>query len=289
MLSESWSEKIRWIWLKGWKEASSITRAHSFLEENGEHQDVERRGLPQARADLDVVVGHVGQQDRLLSSELCRTRPRELELVRDVLSRVRVAREQLQVDCSARRGQGDPADQRARRLHPDQLGLGEATPLNILVFPVLFEDEVRAVIGLPPSSPSARSSDFPRPTLGEHRRRPHMISANMRTEELLNQSQSLAQELQTQSKELQQQQAELKRSNSELEAQAKSLKTSEELLKDQQEELQQINEELKRKRRSSPSRQSGRAEESRGRDGPSRPRREASQLALSSKYKSESC
>ena len=73
------------------------------------------------------------------------------------------------------------------------------------------------------------------------------IIANMRTEELLQQSQSLTQELQSQSEELQSQQEELKRSNAELEEQAKSLKASEELLQTQQEELQQTNEELQEK------------------------------------------
>ena len=49
------------------------------------------------------------------------------------------------------------------------------------------------------------------------------IIANIRTEELLEESSALAQELQSQSEELQSQQDELKRSNAELEQQAKSL------------------------------------------------------------------
>ena len=72
----------------------------------------------------------------------------------------------------------------------------------------------------------------------------NMIQANMRTEELLIQSQKLTQELQSQSQELQTQQEELRRTNAELEAQARTLKASEEALRDQQEELQQVNEEL---------------------------------------------
>src|SRR5207248_10272323 len=66
--------------------------------------------------------------------------------------------------------------------------------------------------------------------------------ANMRTEELLTQSQSLAEELQAQ-------QEELTETNKRLEQQAKSLQASEELLKTQQEELQQTNEELEEKAR----------------------------------------
>lgn len=66
------------------------------------------------------------------------------------------------------------------------------------------------------------------------------IAASMRTEELLKQSQSLAEELQSQQKELTE-------TNKRLEQQAQSLRASEELLKNQQEELQQTNEELEEK------------------------------------------
>ena len=69
----------------------------------------------------------------------------------------------------------------------------------------------------------------------------------MRTEELLDQSQSLAQELQSQSEELQTQQEELQQRNEELEETAATLRASEELLQTQQEELQQTNEELEEK------------------------------------------
>ena len=75
------------------------------------------------------------------------------------------------------------------------------------------------------------------------------IQANMRTEELLDQSQSLAQELQSQSEELQTQQEELQQRNEELEETAATLRASEELLQQQQEELQQTNEELEEKAR----------------------------------------
>ena len=66
------------------------------------------------------------------------------------------------------------------------------------------------------------------------------IEANMRTENLLKQSQSLAQELQAQ-------QQELTETNRRLEQQAKTLQASEDLLTQQQEELQQTNEELEEK------------------------------------------
>src|SRR5205807_9137588 len=66
------------------------------------------------------------------------------------------------------------------------------------------------------------------------------IAATVRTETLLQQSQSLTEELQVQ-------QEELKQSNARLEEQAASLRASEELLKTQQEELKQTNEELEKK------------------------------------------
>jgi signal transduction histidine kinase/CheY-like chemotaxis protein/HAMP domain-containing protein len=127
-------------------------------------------------------------------------------------------------------------------------GLGEAPPRNVVVLPVLFEGEVRAVIELASFhqfSPIHQIFlDQVAESIGVVL---NMIAANVRTEELLLQSQGLAQELQNQSRELRQQQEELKRSNGELEAQARSLRQSEELLRDQQEELQQINEELEEK------------------------------------------
>jgi HAMP domain-containing protein/signal transduction histidine kinase/DNA-binding response OmpR family regulator len=127
-------------------------------------------------------------------------------------------------------------------------GLGEALPVNIIVMPILFEDQVLAVVEL---ASLRRFSDVNQAfleqlaeTLGVVL---NAIIANRRTEELLEQSQSLAEELQSQSEELQSQQDELKRSNSELEQQTQSLRASEELLQTQQEELQQTNEELQEK------------------------------------------
>ena len=114
------------------------------------------------------------------------------------------------------------------------------------------------------------------------------ILANMRTEELLLQSQRLTQDLQSQSEELQAQQDELKRSNAELEAQAATLRASEELLQTQQEELQQTNEELEE--RSQQLEEQNRGSRSRTReieDARSALEEKAEQLALSSKYKSE--
>ena len=118
----------------------------------------------------------------------------------------------------------------------------------MLVLPVLFEGEVKAVIELASFLPFSQIHQLFLDQFAESVGVViNMIAANMRTAELLEQSQSLTLELQSQSEELRKQQEELKRSNAELEAQATTLRTSEELLKDQQEELQQVNEELEEK------------------------------------------
>jgi len=168
-------------------------------------------------------------------------------------------------------------------------GLGEAAPRNIIVLPILFEGEVKAVIELasflPFSSIHQTFLDQLAESIGVVL---NMIQANMRTEELLEQSQNLTQELQSQSEELRRQQDELKKSNSELEQQARSLRQSEELLKEQQEELQQVNEELEEKA-SLLAEQNAKVEQKNREVESARQALEekAQQLALSSKYKSE--
>ena len=168
-------------------------------------------------------------------------------------------------------------------------GLGEAAPRNILVLPVLFEGEVKAVIELASFLPFSQIHQIFLDQLAESVGVVlNMISANMRTSELLEQSQQLTQELQSQSQELKQQQEELKKSNSELEAQTRSLRSSEELLRDQQVELQQVNEELEEKA-SLLAEQNRKVEQKNDEVEAARLALEekAEQLALSSKYKSE--
>ncbi len=117
-------------------------------------------------------------------------------------------------------------------------GLGEATPQTIIVLPVLFETQVTAVIEL---ASFQRFSEIHLTFLDQVTDSIgillNTIASDLRTQELLKQSQSLAQELQTQ-------QEELKTSNKRLEQQTQSLQASEDLLRQQQEELQQSNEEL---------------------------------------------
>jgi signal transduction histidine kinase/CheY-like chemotaxis protein len=121
--------------------------------------------------------------------------------------------------------------------------LGEAAPLNIIVLPVLFEQEVKAVIELASFS---RFSETHQAFLDQLTESIgivlNTIAANMRTEGLLKQSQLLTTELQSQ-------QEELKKTNERLEQQAATLRQSEELLRTQQDKLQQTNEELEEKAR----------------------------------------
>jgi len=168
-------------------------------------------------------------------------------------------------------------------------GLGEATPRNVIVLPVMFEGEVKAVIELASFLPFSQIHQLFLDQFTESVGVViNMIAANMRTAELLEQSQSLTLELQSQSEELRTQQEELKKSNAELEAQAQTLRTSEELLKDQQEELQQVNEELEEK--ASLLAEQNRKVESKNEEVEGARvalEEKAEQLALSSKYKSE--
>jgi HAMP domain-containing protein len=82
-------------------------------------------------------------------------------------------------------------------------GLGEAKPLSLVVIPVLFEGEVKAVIEL---ASFYRFNEIHLAFLDQLTESIgivlNTIAAGMRTEELLKQSQSLAEELQSQQQEL---------------------------------------------------------------------------------------
>jgi CheY-like chemotaxis protein/HAMP domain-containing protein len=168
-------------------------------------------------------------------------------------------------------------------------GLGEGAPVNVIVLPVLFEEQVMAVIEL---ASFQRFSPIQQTFLEQLSESIgvvlNTIQANMRTEELLEQSQQLTGELQSQSEELQAQQEELQQTNKELEEQAASLKASEELLQTQQEELQQTNEELEEKAQLLE--EQNRRIEIKNREielARTALEEKAEQLALSSRYKSE--
>ncbi len=133
-------------------------------------------------------------------------------------------------------------------------GTGNAQPLNVVVLPVLFEGDIKAVIEL--ASFEAFSDnhllflDQLTQSVGIVL---NTIAANMRTEELLKQSQSLTIELQSQQEELQQ-------TNEELEEKAR-------LLAEQNEEVEKRTREIEEARRAL--------------------EQKAEQLALTSKYKSQ--
>jgi HAMP domain-containing protein/signal transduction histidine kinase/CheY-like chemotaxis protein len=133
-------------------------------------------------------------------------------------------------------------------------GLGDAKPSNLIVLPVLFETQVKAVIELASFEKfSPTHLDFLDQLTESIGIVLNTIEANSRTEELLTQSQSLASELKTQ-------QEELSRTNEELEDKAL-------LLVKQKDELEQKNKEIEEASKS--------LEE------------KAEQLQLTSKYKSE--
>ncbi|HKN92530.1 MAG TPA: response regulator, partial [Acidimicrobiia bacterium] len=140
-------------------------------------------------------------------------------------------------------------------------GLGEASPINVIVLPVLFEEQLLAVIELASFRPFSEVNlaflDQLMETIGIVL---NTIIANMRTEELLEQSQRLTHELQSQSEELQAQQEELQQTNEELQEKAA-------LLAEQNRNIEIKNREIDLARRG--------LEE------------KAQQLALSSEYKSE--
>jgi CheY-like chemotaxis protein/HAMP domain-containing protein len=161
-------------------------------------------------------------------------------------------------------------------------GLGQASPQTIVVLPVLFEGEVKAVIELASFS---RFSEVNLAFLDQLTEGVgivlNSIAATMRTEQLLKQSQALTEELQSQ-------QQELTETNKRLETQAKTLQQSEERLKQQQEELQQANEELEERaellaqQKSEVEGKNREVERARG-----LLQEKAEQLALTSKYKSQ--
>jgi HAMP domain-containing protein/signal transduction histidine kinase/CheY-like chemotaxis protein len=161
-------------------------------------------------------------------------------------------------------------------------GLGESAPLNIIVLPVLYEGQVKAVIEL---ASFHRFSEIHQAFLDQLTESIgivlNTIEATMRTEQLLKQSQSLTDELQSR-------QTQLTETNQRLEQQARSLQASEERLRLQQEQLQKTNEELEEKARLlslqniEVERKNREIEQAR-----QAIEEKAEQLALTSKYKSE--
>ncbi len=133
-------------------------------------------------------------------------------------------------------------------------GLGEAPPKSILVLPIIFEGQVKGVLelaSLEQFNPSHQAFlDQLTESIGIVL---NTIEANMRTEDLLKQSQSLAHELQSRQEELQ-------NTNEELQEKARQLAHQNEEVERKNQEVEQARKALEEK---------------------------AEQLALTSKYKSE--
>lgn len=111
----------------------------------------------------------------------------------------------------------------------------ELKPVTIIVFPVLFEREIKGVIELGSlHSYTERELEFFR-SVAEN------IGISLNTVQNRQRVQALLEETQSQSEELLAQHSELEHINAELEAQAEELQASEEELKVQQEELLEIN------------------------------------------------
>lgn len=120
-------------------------------------------------------------------------------------------------------------------------GLGNTVPKNILVFPFLYEGEVKGVIELGTAN---RISDLDMQFLqlaGDN------IAIAFNASQSRTKLKELLEETQRQAEELEVQQEELKQANEELEQKTVLLEKSEAELKAQQEELQQTNEELEEK------------------------------------------
>ena len=161
-------------------------------------------------------------------------------------------------------------------------GSGEAPPLNIVVLPVLFEGQVKAVIEL---ASFHRFTDIHLTFLDQLTETIgivlNTIAANMRTEDLLKQSQSLAEELQEPAGGAARDQHPAGEAGA-------SLQESEELLRQQQDELQGANEELENKARQLSMQKT--QVEGKNREielAKQELEEKAEQLALTSKYKSE--
>src|SRR5579859_142472 len=123
--------------------------------------------------------------------------------------------------------------------------LGEAPPVNLVVLPILFEGDVRAVIELASFQPfSPTHIDFLDQLAESIGIVLNTIEANSRTEELLKQSQSLANELQSQQDQLQRTNDELaekarqlEEQNAEIEQRRKEVEAAKNLVEEKAEQL----------------------------------------------------
>jgi signal transduction histidine kinase/HAMP domain-containing protein/CheY-like chemotaxis protein len=124
-------------------------------------------------------------------------------------------------------------------------GLGEAAPVNLIILPIVFEDQVLGVIEAGSFSRFTRvHQDFLEQFMETIGISVNTIIANSRTDALLTESQRLAAELQARTGELQSRQEELQRSNAELEDKAEQLASQKRDIEIKNEEIEQARQEL---------------------------------------------
>jgi signal transduction histidine kinase/HAMP domain-containing protein/ActR/RegA family two-component response regulator len=129
-------------------------------------------------------------------------------------------------------------------------GLGSTAPVNVIVLPALFEDQVLGVIELGSVNPfTAVHRDLLEQLSEAIGVNVTTILANSRTEVLLSESQHLTHELQARSEQLQHQQEELKRSNTELEEKAALLASRNRDIEVKNSEIEQARQELEERAR----------------------------------------
>jgi HAMP domain-containing protein/signal transduction histidine kinase/DNA-binding response OmpR family regulator len=118
-------------------------------------------------------------------------------------------------------------------------GLGEAPPINLIVLPVLFESQIKAVIELASfDSFSQTHLDFLSQLTESIGIVLNTIEANSRTEDLLEQSQSLADELRRTNEELQDKAHLLVKQKDEVEEKNKEVEEARKSLEEKAEQLQ---------------------------------------------------
>src|SRR5262245_41610247 len=126
---------------------------------------------------------------------------------------------------------------------PIRSGLGEAVPRSILVLPVVFEGRVKGVLELASFDTfGSTHQDFLEQLTEPIGIVLNTIEANMRTEDLLKQSQSLAQQLQTRGEQLEQ-------TNEELQEKARLLAEQNREVERKNQEVEQARQELEEKAR----------------------------------------
>ncbi len=127
-------------------------------------------------------------------------------------------------------------------------GMGSAGPAALMATPVVWDDQVLAVIEIASFQPFSETHlallEALMPAVGVNL---EVLGRNLRTRELLEKTQIQAEELRASEEELQAQSEELRQANDLLQQQAENLRASEEELKSQTEELQNSYDELTKK------------------------------------------